>query len=484
MRPQLMTVLDSHAARFGSRTAIAHKGCEFSYEAVRDAVNDLSKELSHVSLPRNCGVYLNNHDDNWCSKFILYLALALNEYVPILRSSSDSNVGVHAEMAFSTSNIPRLDVTFVPKSHSDFGRYFSEPLDILFTSGTTGKNKPILFSVSHFFKENHSGSPIEYRAAHLSIPFYTSTGIHAVALRAFLAGHTSVCLDTPLSWDHLAEDLSDLRSIELTATPFVLENLIRDGEDWDRTTEGLRYLKVFAGSLTDSLRERLQTRMPKCRILSIYGLSEAAAVSLKRDKMGRTFESLGKETFFRVWIEERNRWANAGEVGEILAFVPGSEGPPKVLGQELEAPLPEGWVRTGDIGIQFSDNEITFLGRSKEFITIQGVRVPSYGLEEKVNDVLGSNSCLFFNHTINDAEQVCVIAEVADATAKSQFLAKSIELPEDSIVFMYKRLVRTGLGKINRASNIKRAIDAMNTVPSCAGAGRVIYDCALEVEAE
>lgn len=469
MPAAILHCLEAHATSIGDRIALKHADTEVSYSTLCHCASLIRKELSNAGLKEWALVRLNIVDSDWCAAMVGYLGVISAGMVAVLSNAKEDLPGYNLPSLSLAGAVPftyRIDFGDLDnRDATSLGRqYFSQPLDIVFSSGSTGQRKAFLFAHSHFIDEAGIRSPRhEVRAAHVGVPFHTSTGVHGIALRHFIGGLTSVQIDPPNDWPELLAALRSMRPYELSTTPFTMEKLLAK-ETSLRKEDCLRILRVYAGSLSDALRAKLSQALSQCRIVSIYGLTEAGSGSLIRDKYGATFEKAQRNTSFRVWRDDESRWAVDGEEGEILAHVPNEEGPPVNLdstGQPDD--IPSCWVRTGDIGYHDDDGAIVFLGRSKDLIVINGERRSAAKVEESFAKLPQLGAVMFFNVVRSDLEELAAIVET---TLSKEELSECTELRMISkhlVVVLVDAISRTSLGKIARYNNIMKISENIST---------------------
>jgi acyl-coenzyme A synthetase/AMP-(fatty) acid ligase len=446
--------IEVHAGTIGDRPAIRHRECVVTFSQFEE---DVRSARSHIeaSLEKGSVVSIATADSNWVSWATAYAAVVTSGRVALLVKQTDTpsvtpTLTARYEGGFAIS----LSLERDPLSASLYRDALGEvglPLDIVFTSGTSGLPQPYAFDHRHFSRPAGIISPKQPIAAlHTGIPFGTSTGAHAIFIRHLLNGWLSIAVDPPGSWQRLTQLLSVHRPMELSSTPFSLRRLLSSpGEAIDL----VRTLRVYAGDLSDEIRSELERRLVRCRIVSIYGLTEAANAVMVRHRPGRRFDAAAGQTF-RVWSIENKHWAVEGELGEILVKHD-AIGAPIPIGQAKPLPHqePRGWTRTGDLGRLRDAGSIELWGRANEVVEIASRRQNAAELESAVcEQVESASAALVFSFFDGQSAVLGIVVEsdtAADELARSNYLS---QLPASIALFVVAEIPRTGLGKIARSA--------------------------------
>ncbi len=254
-------------------------------------------------------------------------------------------------------------------------------LDVVFTSGTTGRPKPVA-STHAQWTGSVRGELLQARArrvvAHTGVPVGVSGGLHGVLLNHLARGVTSIHADTAAG---LVETCTGRHVDELHLTPHSARGVAdRTPPDagWAR---GVGTIRVVGGPLPGPLAEVLAERFRAARVVSIYALTEggsALCVKLVGRDGGRQ-DSLGRPvagTEVQV-LGPDGRPLPPGEVGELAVRSARSAALSYVGEDQLNREwFPGGWARTGDLGRVEADGEVRLVGRVKELLFLRGGRVP------------------------------------------------------------------------------------------------------------
>jgi acyl-CoA synthetase (AMP-forming)/AMP-acid ligase II len=146
-------------------------------------------------------------------------------------------------------------------------------------------------------------------------------------------------------------------------------------------------LVVCGGApLTAAAQRALAARLPGATVGQAYGLTETTVgVSMPDRVAGSVPGTVGRvmpNTELRVVDPESGRDLGAGAPGELLARGPqvmaGYLGRPEATVAMLS---PDGWLRTGDLGLVDGDGNVVIVDRLKELIKVSGWPVAPAELE-------------------------------------------------------------------------------------------------------
>ena len=146
-------------------------------------------------------------------------------------------------------------------------------------------------------------------------------------------------------------------------------------------------LVVCGGApLTAAAQRALAARLPRATVGQAYGLTETTVgVSMPDRDTGSVPGTVGRvmpNTELRVVDPETGRDLGAAEPGELLARGPqvmaGYLGRPEATAAMLG---PDGWLRTGDLGLVDGDGNVVIVDRLKELIKVSGWPVAPAELE-------------------------------------------------------------------------------------------------------
>lgn len=218
---------------------------------------------------------------------------------------------------------------------------------------------------------------------------------HRVGLNAWLTGYlyypllsecTTVIIPDPVVLDpqRLLDFIADNALQQIMLTPTLLHGMLRDEPRLVSCCGRLQVLWCSGEALPALLRERVQTLLPDCQVLDLYGSNEAGDVAFKESDgtlcLVKGVQALVLDSHYQV--------VPAGAVGQLHVRTPGLFSgylePPAGAhhcalfrsaldgrGQPCTAPL----FGTGDQVQWLSDGRLRWLGRESEHVKIRGYKV-------------------------------------------------------------------------------------------------------------
>jgi len=258
-------------------------------------------------------------------------------------------------------------------------------MDMLFTSGTTGKPKGVLCSHEQnlrVFKTwaNTVGLRSDDRYLIVS-PFFHSFGYKAGWLAAFMTGS---CIYPVAAFDRqavMAQIERDKISV-FPGAPALYEMLLNHPRRQGFDLSSLRLAVTGAAPITVSLIEALKQTLGFDVVVTAYGLTEASGVvtmcqpedshQLIAETSGRAIAGVEVKCVDPATL----RPLRAREEGEIwvrgFSVMRGYFDMPQA---SREAITREGWLRTGDIGVLDDEGYLKITGRLKDMYIMNGENV-------------------------------------------------------------------------------------------------------------
>ena len=245
----------------------------------------------------------------------------------------------------------------------------------LYTSGTSGRPKAALLTHGNLLASAvasafHVGVRAEDRWL-APLPLYHVGGL-SVLIRSTLAGTTAVVhrrFDESAVSRALREQGATLASL----VPAMLGRLLDHDEGRPPYPAAVRAVLVGGAGAPAALLARAEERgLP---VAPTYGLTEAASqvTTLAPGQARRRPRSSGQPLLgVSVAIDAGGRWAEPGEIGEIL--VAGPTVSPGYLNRPAER-REGGWLRTGDLGALDADGHLEVADRRDDLVVSGGENV-------------------------------------------------------------------------------------------------------------
>jgi len=255
----------------------------------------------------------------------------------------------------------------------------------IYTSGTTGEPKGVQHTHETMLAElRSSAARFDDDAAGATLGSFPAGHIAGVLsfLRPFVTGSTVVLLD---AWDAaLAAEMIEEHGIESTAgTPYFVTSLFEAADAQGRDLSSLHRFMVGAANVPRAIVELADER--GITAYRAYGSTEHPTVTSGTvdDPIEARAATDGRVTpgnEVRI-VDDDGEDVADGERGEVV-----TRGPELFLGyadpaHNVDAFLPGGWFRTGDIGV-LADGFLTIVDRKKDIIIRGGENISSKEVED------------------------------------------------------------------------------------------------------
>jgi acyl-CoA synthetase (AMP-forming)/AMP-acid ligase II len=353
---------------------------------------------------------------------------------------------------------------------------------VLFTSGTTGFPKAALLShgalthglnISGFIGalqdlryelEVGEALPPHRRSNQSPVvilgPMFHLGGMMP-SLRALAFGAT-VFIMTKWNVD-IAFDMIEREGVARVAfVPAMLWDMLRSPKAGPQNIGQLLYLSNGAASLNPALVAEIRARMPKCLICNTYGQSETSAwtCSISGEVYIDNPDSCGwaVPTVDVRALRDDGTLADIGEPGELWVRSPGLMTEYAGDPEATAATLKDGWLATGDVGIEDPNGLFRIVDRKKNMVISGGENIYCAEIERVVGDYPGVvESIAYGEPDPRLGERVVVTVVVNPGGAMDEDALKAhcrqhlaiYKVPR-AIRFITERLPRTASGKHDR----------------------------------
>lgn len=257
-----------------------------------------------------------------------------------------------------------------------------------YSSGTTGTSKGVMLTqgnlVCNALQFAHATQTTEADRLLIFLPLYHIYGV-ALMATAVAAGAGQVLMDR---FD-LAEVLRLIHTqgiTELYVVPPVMLALANAPDLEPEQFSSLRFIMSAAAPLAPETARRVAERL-NVPVIQAYGLTETSPLThmVPLDRAREMLGSVGvvvPDTRCRIVdVETGSRELPSSEVGEVTI-----SGPQVMAGywnapEETEYTLRDGWIHTGDIGMQDADGHLSIVDRKKEMIKYKAFSIAPAELE-------------------------------------------------------------------------------------------------------
>ncbi|MER5934923.1 FadD3 family acyl-CoA ligase [Streptomyces sp. NPDC002054] len=256
-----------------------------------------------------------------------------------------------------------------------------DPSDIIYTSGTTGSPKGAVITHAQTLRCYQVWSELaglrEGDRYLIVNPFFHTFGYKAGIIACLMRGATMVPQPV-FNVDTVLANIAAERISVLPGPPTLHQSLLDHPSRDHHDLSALRLVVTGAAVVPLQLVERLRAELKIATVLTAYGLSEASGI-VTMCRRGDPAETVSA-TSGRAIPDTEVRVT--GPAGETLA--PGEAGEVQVRGHHVmrgyhedpeetaRAITPEGWLRTGDIGVLDAAGNLRITDRIKDMFIVGG----------------------------------------------------------------------------------------------------------------
>ncbi|MGA3147835.1 MAG: FadD3 family acyl-CoA ligase [Acidimicrobiales bacterium] len=254
-----------------------------------------------------------------------------------------------------------------------------DPSDILFTSGTTGRPKGVVMthgrtlSVATDWVEM-TGLCADDRYLMMN-PYFHMFGLKAGILACVASGATMLP-EAVFDVDHILRRVDAERVTVLPGPPTLYQAILDHPDRAGHRLSTLRVAVTGAADIPVELVRRIDDELPFSIVITGYGLTEAgtAASTSGDDDVETIATTVGRpRPGFEIRIVDDHREVAAGEPGEVVlrgsSVMAGYLDDPEATELALS---PDGWLRTGDIGVVDGAGCLRIVGRIKDMFIVGG----------------------------------------------------------------------------------------------------------------
>ncbi|MEL4023957.1 long-chain-fatty-acid--CoA ligase [Lysinibacillus endophyticus] len=262
---------------------------------------------------------------------------------------------------------------------------------ILYTSGTTGKPKGVLFSyrnilaVAQMIAIEMEVKP-ESRIL-LMMPLTHSAPLHLFLMSSMLVGATSVLTPT-FTPDLLIDSVENERTTHFFGAPVAYLLTASHPRLQSADLSSMKWWVYGGAPLSESEIRQIEKAF-NAELTCVYGLTEAGpSGSLlfaheHKEKAGSVGKRAPFGTELRI-VNELGEDVAIGEIGEIVLY---GEGNMVGYYKEVEATKAafiDGWIKTGDLARFDEDGYIWIVDRKKDVIISGGVNIYPKEIEDRI----------------------------------------------------------------------------------------------------
>jgi len=257
-----------------------------------------------------------------------------------------------------------------------------DPSDILFTSGTTGVAKGVVMThgrtlqvATDWVAMTGLGPDDRYLMVN---PYFHMFGLKAGILACVASGATM--LPEPVfDVDRILGRVDQEQVTVLPGPPTLYQSILDHPRRAQYRLSSLRVAVTGAADIPVELVRRIHEELPFSTVVTGYGLTEAgtAAATSPGDDPETIATTVGRpRPGFELRIVGDDGDLPAGHAGEVVlrggSVMAGYLDDPEATERALS---PEGWLRTGDIGLVDGDGYLHIVGRLKDMYIVGGFNV-------------------------------------------------------------------------------------------------------------
>ena len=287
--------------------------------------------------------------------------------------------------------IGNLDTSLLAPPSHELGE--DAPVFIIGTSGSTGRPKGVVYTnraVMTFACEFAISEPRCGRGSRLLVVGPMSSTAGYLFLLSFLALGVTIYVERQFEPERALDLLVDERITTFPGAPFFFERIAALERFPEADLSGLYWAQVGGARVSSAL---LQAWHEKGVILrQLYGSTEAGGGWGARDDTALTEpEKCGRGGVFTEYAiaGANGGFASPGEPGEILVrsacLMAGYWNDPAATA----AAVPDGWLRSGDLGMIDENGNVTFIDRLKDIIISGGLNISAAEVERIIAEVGG-----------------------------------------------------------------------------------------------
>ncbi|MEL3960110.1 long-chain-fatty-acid--CoA ligase [Lysinibacillus endophyticus] len=262
---------------------------------------------------------------------------------------------------------------------------------ILYTSGTTGKPKGVLFSyrnilaVAQMIAIEMEVKP-ESRIL-IMMPLTHSAPLHLFLMSSMLVGATSVLTPT-FTPDLLIDSVENERTTHFFGAPVAYLLTASHPRLHSADLSSMKWWVYGGAPLSESEIRQIEKAF-NAELTCVYGLTEAGpSGSLlfaheHKEKAGSVGKRAPFGTELRI-VNELGEDVAIGEIGEIVLYGAGNMVGYYKEVEATKAAFIDGWVKTGDLARFDEDGYIWIVDRKKDVIISGGVNIYPKEIEDRI----------------------------------------------------------------------------------------------------
>ena len=339
-----------------------------------------------------------------------------------------------------------------------------EPLEIMFTSGTTSRPRGVVLTHANWLWSGERGS----RGMHMEesdrflacLPLF-HVNAQSLSMLNALTSNATLILVPRFSATAYLDQVRRHRATHLSMVAMMVRTLLAQPASREDSNHAVRRV-TYAINVTEAEMQEFESRFGMT-LTNGYGLSEAMTEVIVSPLFGpRRWPSMGLPATGRLirLVDDCGADVPLGAPGEIIIHgIPGRT----IMKGYYEDPeatartIQDGWLHTGDVAYQDEYGYLYFVDRVKDIIKRAGENISASEVESVIarHPAVGAVSVVAVPDAIRDeAVKACVVlrpGHVLDEASLREFCGQhlsSFKVP--TIVEFRESLPMTSLGKIEK----------------------------------
>jgi acyl-CoA synthetase (AMP-forming)/AMP-acid ligase II len=259
--------------------------------------------------------------------------------------------------------------------------------DVIFTSGTTGRPRPVAATHANILATTHGVPPLwSGRTLVHSLAPWTAIGTQGALLIQLRQALTTVVV-APFEPARFREAVHDHGATLVYVIPAMANVLVEAAREPKRVLTTVELVLLAGSPPSAATLEGLTQTFPNASVVSLYGLTEAGGAQLLMRYDRSRPRALGRPTRgteVRV-VDDRGDSAQPGTTGEIW-LRPRGVPPRRYVGGRSGTGFAGGWIRTGDLGHVDADGYVIFDGRKKDVIICAAQKISPAEVETALKE--------------------------------------------------------------------------------------------------